>query len=73
MSELLLDAAGRPPAMLSHFHAGPPPRNKGLRYPAALPTSRRSSLSCGLPARSLRNGPSYSARRPSASAGRSSV
>jgi integrase len=40
MSELLLDAAGRrrSPATLPHFHAGRPPRNKGLRYPADPPT-----------------------------------
>jgi integrase len=40
MSELLLDAAGRrrPPATLPHFHAGRPPRNKGIRYPADRPT-----------------------------------
>jgi integrase len=36
MSELLLDAAGRrrSPATLPDFHAGRPPRNKGMRYPA---------------------------------------
>ena len=40
MSELLLDAAGRrrSPATLPHFHAGRPPRNKGIRYPADPPT-----------------------------------
>ena len=40
MSELLLDAAGRrrSPATLPDFHAGRPPRNKGIRYPADLPT-----------------------------------
>jgi integrase len=40
MSELLLDAAGRrrSPATLPEFHAGRPPRNKGLRYPADPPT-----------------------------------
>jgi hypothetical protein len=40
MSELLLDAAGRrrSPATLPHFHAGRPPRNKGLRCPADPPT-----------------------------------
>jgi hypothetical protein len=33
MSEPLLDAAGRrrSPATLPHFHAGRPPRNKGIR------------------------------------------
>jgi integrase len=40
MSELLLDAAGRrrSPATLPAFHAGRPPRNKGMRYPADPPT-----------------------------------
>ena len=39
MSQLLLDAAGRPrsPATLPEFHAGRPPRNKGRRYPADPP------------------------------------
>jgi site-specific recombinase XerD len=39
MSELLLDRAGRPrsPATMPGFHAGSPPRNKGLRYPADPP------------------------------------
>jgi site-specific recombinase XerD len=36
----MLDAAGRrrSPATLSGFHAGRPPRNKGVRYPADPPT-----------------------------------
>src|SRR5215207_4358567 len=40
MSEPLLDAAGRrrSPATLPQFHAGRPPRNKGMRYPADPPT-----------------------------------
>jgi hypothetical protein len=40
MTELLLDAAGRPrsPATMPGFHAGRPPRNKGMRYPADPPT-----------------------------------
>ena len=40
MSELLLDAAGRrrSPATLPEFHAGRPPRNKGIRHPADPPT-----------------------------------
>jgi integrase len=39
MSELLLDRAGRrrSPASMPGFHAGRPPRNKGLRYPADPP------------------------------------
>ena len=42
MSERLLDAAGRrrSPATLPGFHAGRPPRNKGMRYPADPPTRR---------------------------------
>ncbi len=41
MSELLLDGARRrrSPATLPHFHAGRPPRNKGIRYPADPPTT----------------------------------
>ena len=37
--ERLLDAAGRPrsPATMPGYHAGRPPRNKGLRYPADPP------------------------------------
>jgi site-specific recombinase XerD len=40
MSEPMLDAAGRrrSPATLAEFHAGRPPRNKGMRYPADPPT-----------------------------------
>ena len=40
MSEQPLDAAGRrrSPATLPEFHAGRPPRNKGMRYPADPPT-----------------------------------
>ena len=36
MSDYPLDAAGRrrSPATLPGFHAGRPPRNKGMRYPA---------------------------------------
>jgi site-specific recombinase XerD len=36
----VLDAAGRrrSPATLSGYHAGRPPRNKGMRYPADPPT-----------------------------------
>jgi site-specific recombinase XerD len=39
MSEVLLDPAGRrrSPATLPEFHAGRPPRNKGVRYPADPP------------------------------------
>jgi integrase len=39
MSELLVDRAGRrrSPATLPGFHAGRPPHNKGLRYPADPP------------------------------------
>ena len=40
MSEPMLDAAGRrrSPATLPEFHAGRPPPNKGMRYPADPPT-----------------------------------
>jgi hypothetical protein len=39
MSELPLDRAGRrrSPATMPGFHAGRPPRNKGLGYPADPP------------------------------------
>ena len=39
MSEELLDCLGRrrSPAATSTFHAGRPPRNRGLRYPADPP------------------------------------
>ncbi len=39
MSEMLLDRAGRrrSPATMPGFHAGRPPQNKGLRYPADPP------------------------------------
>jgi hypothetical protein len=35
-----LDAAGRrrPPATMPGYHAGRPPRNKGMQYPADPPT-----------------------------------
>jgi len=40
MSEPMLGAAGRrrSPATLPEFHAGRPPRNKGMGYPADPPT-----------------------------------
>jgi integrase len=40
MESVLLDAAGRPrsPATTPGFHAGRPPRNKGLRYPPDPPS-----------------------------------
>jgi hypothetical protein len=39
MSDLLIDRAGRrrSPATMPGFHAGRPPRNKGLQYPADPP------------------------------------
>ena len=39
-STVLVDIAGRrrSPATLSAFHAGQPPHNKGLRYPADPPS-----------------------------------
>ena len=41
----VLDAAGRrgSPATMPGYHAGRPPRNKGIRYPADPPMSTRSS------------------------------
>jgi hypothetical protein len=38
----VLDAAGRrrSPATLPGYHAGRPPRNKGMRYPADPPHRR---------------------------------
>jgi hypothetical protein len=41
MFELLLDAAGRrrSPATLPEFHAGRPPRNKGMRYSTPATTA----------------------------------
>jgi hypothetical protein len=43
VSQVLLDAAGRPrsPAALPGYHAGRPPRNKGQRYPANRHRDRR--------------------------------
>ena len=40
MTSTLLNAAGhcRSSATLTGYHAGRPPRNKGLRYPADPPT-----------------------------------
>jgi hypothetical protein len=40
MTESLLDAAGRrrSPATMPGYHAGRPPRNNGVRYPADPPT-----------------------------------
>jgi integrase len=40
MESVLLDAAGRrrSPATMPGFHAGRPPRNKGLRYPPDPPS-----------------------------------
>ena len=76
MSELLLDAAGRrhSPATLPAFHAGRPPRNKGMRYPPIRPRSRRSSPSCAAPATASTSPAAWPnrravARRPSHSRG----
>jgi hypothetical protein len=48
MSELLLDRAGRrrSPATMPGFHAGRPPRNKGLRHRVDPPKVEKSSPSC---------------------------
>jgi hypothetical protein len=63
MSDLLLDAAGRPrsPATMPGFHTGRPPRNKGQRDPADPPTGRGDC--CGH-ARHRRRAPCTSAARP---------
>ena len=44
MPEPLLEAAGRrrSPATLPDFHAGRPPRNKGICYPADPPTAEET-------------------------------
>jgi hypothetical protein len=48
MESIALDAAGhrRSPATMPRYHQGRAPRNKGMRYPADRPRSRRSSQSC---------------------------
>ena len=50
--ELLLDRGGRrrSPATMPGFHAGRPPRHKGLRYPADRPKVKEMSPSCVPPA-----------------------
>ena len=60
MSEMLLDRAGRrrSPATLPGFHAGRPPRNKGLRYPADPPKVEEIVASCARPA-TARTGDGY--------------
>jgi hypothetical protein len=60
MSEMLLDRAGRrrSPATMPGFHAGRPPRNKGLRYPADPPKVEEITLSCARPAM-VRTGDAY--------------
>jgi hypothetical protein len=52
MSEYLLDRAGRrrSPATMPGFHAGRPPRNKGLRYRPIRRGWKRSLPSCAPPA-----------------------
>ena len=44
MHQAFLDAAGhqRQPVTMPGYHAGRPPRNKGRRYPADPPPSKRS-------------------------------
>ncbi len=51
MPEVLLDAAGRrrSPATMPGFHAGRPPRIKGLRYPADPPTIEEIGLNATAP------------------------
>ena len=52
MSEELLDCLGRrrSPAATAAFHAGRPPRNRGLRYPADPPPVEEIVAACALPA-----------------------
>jgi hypothetical protein len=47
----VLDAAGRrrSPATLPGYHAGRPPRNKGMRSPADPPTVEETVRSCATP------------------------
>jgi hypothetical protein len=53
MTELLLDAAGRrrSPTTTPVFHAGRPPRNKGVHYPADPPTIEEIVAPCMRPSR----------------------
>ncbi len=46
-----LDAAGRrrSPATMPGYHAGRPPRNKGIRYPADPPTVDEIVAGAGVP------------------------
>ena len=46
-----LDVAGRrrSPATMPGYHAGRPPRNKGIRYPPTRPPSTKSWPSCATP------------------------
>ena len=56
MESVLLDAAGRPrsPATMPGFHAGRPPRNKGLRYPPDPPSVEEIVAVCDPPAMARR-------------------
>jgi hypothetical protein len=49
---VLFDAAGlrRSPAAMPGYHAGRPPRNKGVRYPADPPTVDEIVAVCATPA-----------------------
>lgn len=54
----VLDVAGRrrSPATMPGYHAGRPPRNKGMRYPADPPTIDETSPSCATLARTATGG-----------------
>jgi hypothetical protein len=54
----MLDSAGRrrSPATLPAYHAGRPPRNKGMRYPADPPAVEEIVASCATPPMSVTAG-----------------
>jgi hypothetical protein len=55
---LVLDAAGRrrSPATMPGYHAGRPPRNKGIRCPADPPAVDEIGPSCAKPATTATGG-----------------
>ena len=61
----VLDAAGRrrSPATLPGYHAGRPPRNKGMRYPADPPTVEEIVASCATRPRTVTAGRASGDRR----------
>jgi hypothetical protein len=63
---VLLDAAGRrrSPATLPGYHAGRPPRNKGMRYPADPPNTTSATSATPISSRaSARDGVGAGPRR----------